>query len=66
MARKDGILDGVDGIDADPGPGEGCAVLSDVRRIMGSGLMLLDIDERDVRGVTDEKPGERSAIDSTR
>jgi len=64
MARKDGILDVVDDIDVDPG--EGWAVLSDVRRMIGRGLLLLDIDERDIRGVVNERSGERSAIGSTR
>jgi hypothetical protein len=60
MARKDGMLDGVDGIDTELE--EGRALLSDVRRMGGRALMLLDIDERDVRGVISAKPGERSAM----
>jgi hypothetical protein len=55
MARKDGMVDGV--------VSKGWAPLSDVRRIRGRGMLaLLDIDERDVRGVMSEKPGERSAM----
>ena len=64
IARKDGILDGVDGIDGDAE--EGRALLSDVRRMSGKGLILLDIDDRDVRGVIIAKPGDRSAIVSTK
>ncbi|KAG2067932.1 hypothetical protein BDR04DRAFT_1120095 [Suillus decipiens] len=58
MARKDGTLDGVDGADS--------ALLSDVRRISGRGLLLLDIEDRDVRVLIIPKPGDRSAIVSAK
>lgn len=59
MARKDGMLDGVDGVD-------GALVLSDVRRMSGKGLILLDIEDRDVRVLIMPKPGDRSAIVSSK
>lgn len=60
MARKDGMLDGVDGIDG------ALLVLSDVRRMSGRGLILLDIEDRDVRVLIMPKPGDKSAIVSSK
>jgi hypothetical protein len=60
MARKDGMLDGVDGVDG------ALLVLSDVRRMSGRGLILLDIEDRDVRVLIMPKPGDRSAIVSSK
>jgi hypothetical protein len=60
MARKDGMLDGVDGVDG------ALLVLSDVRRMSGKGLILLDIEDRDVRVLIMPKPGDRSAIVSSK
>jgi len=58
IARKDGMLDDVDGVDG--------VLLSDVRRVSGRGLILLDIEDRDVRVLIMPKPGDRSAIVSTK
>lgn len=60
MARKDGMLDGVDGVDG------ALLVLSDVRRMSGRGLILLDIEDRDVRVLIMPKPGDKSAIVSSK
>lgn len=50
------MLDGVDGVDG------ALLVLSDVRRMSGRGLILLEIEDRDVRVLIMPKPGDRSAI----
>jgi hypothetical protein len=52
------MLDGVDGVDG--------ALLSDVRRMSGRGLILLEIEDREVRVLIMPKPGDRSAIVSTK
>jgi hypothetical protein len=52
------MLDDVDGVDD--------VLLSDVRRMSGRGLILLDIEDRDVRVLIMPKPGDRSAIVSTK
>lgn len=52
------MLDGVDGVDG--------VLLSDVRRMSGKALILLDIEDRDVRVLIMPKPGDRSAIVSTK
>jgi hypothetical protein len=52
------MLDDVDGVDG--------VLLSDVRRMSGRGLILLDIEDRDVRVLIMPKPGDRSAIVSTK
>lgn len=54
------MLDGVDGVDG------ALLVLSDVRRMSGRGLILLDIEDRDVRVLIMPKPGDRSAIVSSK
>lgn len=58
IARKDGTLDDVDGVEG--------ALLSDVRRMSGRGLILLDIEDRDVRVLIMPKPGDKSAMVSTK
>lgn len=54
------MLDGVDGVDG------ALLVLSDVRRMSGRGFILLDIEDRDVRVLIMPKPGDRSAIVSSK